>query len=93
MPGIGSLLTSRFLPILILVATTYLLPYLQRKYLISGLSGKNFKQSDTSNCNVIYPDKLIGCEDLHVYKSPSGPQIFTACAESIDDQYVHFAAM
>jgi hypothetical protein len=88
MPSIGSLIASRVLPLLLVITSTYLVPWIQRKYLISGLSGKNFQQSEISHCNVIYPDKLTGCEDIHVYNAPTGPQIFAGCAEKIDDRYV-----
>ena len=88
MPSIGSLIASRVLPLLLIITSTYLVPWIQRKYLISGLSGKNFQQSDISHCDVIYPDKLTGCEDIHVYNGPSGPQIFAGCAEKVDDRYV-----
>jgi hypothetical protein len=88
MPSIGSLLTSRLLPVITILCFAYVVPWVQRTYLLFGYSGKNFQQSDVSNCQVIHPDTLIGCEDLHVYQAASGPMIFTGCVNSLMDQLV-----
>jgi hypothetical protein len=85
---IGSLLTSRFFPILTIVSIAYVIPWVQRTYLIFGFSGKNFQQTDVSNCAIIHPDILIGCEDIHVYNAESGPMIFAGCVNKIHDQLV-----
>jgi hypothetical protein len=79
---------TRFLPVLTMLTFTYVKPWVQRTYLIFGLSGKNFQQTDMSRCDVVHPSILIGCEDLHVYNAGSGPMIFTGCVEKIEDQFV-----
>ena len=88
MPSVSTFLLSRVLPIVIMVVITYIVPYVQRTYLITGLSGKNFQQTDVSQCDVVHRDTLIGCEDLHVYDAPSGPMIFAGCVDKISDQFV-----
>ena len=42
-----------------------------------------------TNWDIIYPDKLIGCEDLHAYNADSGPMIFTGCVEKLEHQLVY----
>jgi hypothetical protein len=88
MPSFRTLFLSRALPFLFLLIGTYVVPWFQRTYLIAGFSGANFQQTDVSRCDIIYPDKLIGCEDLHVYNAASGPMIFAGCAQSLQDQLV-----
>jgi len=83
-----ALLISRLFPIIILLLTTFVIPWCKRTYVIFGLSGANFQQTDVSNCDIIYPDKLIGCEDLHVYQGEKGPMIFTGCVEKLEHQLV-----
>ena|SRR5579859_3088956 len=88
MASLRALFLSRLLPFVFLLIGTYVIPWFQRTYLIGGFSGANFQQTDVSQCDIIYPDKLIGCEDLHVYHSSSGPMVFAGCAESLKDRYV-----
>ena len=88
MSSMGLLLLSRILPVFLMVGSAYILPWASKTYLITGLSGANFQQTDVSNCDIIYPDVLVGCEDVHVYNAPSGPMIFTGCVEKITDQFV-----
>src|SRR2546423_10234759 len=83
-----TLFLSRLIPFLFLLIGTYIVPWFQRTYLITGFSGANFQQTDVSQCDIIYPDKLIGCEDLHVYSTDSGHMIFAGCAENLQDQFV-----
>jgi len=82
------LFLSRLMPVLLILTTTYIIPWAKRTYLIFGFSGKNFEQTDMTNWDIIYPDKLIGCEDLHVYNADSGPMIFTGCVEKLEHQLV-----
>ena len=84
----STLFLSRALPIIVMVIFTYVVPHFKRSYLITGLSGKNFHQTDVSHCQKVHTDTLIGCEDLHVYNGPSGPLIFTGCVEKLSDQFV-----
>jgi hypothetical protein len=79
---------ARLIPIFIMISVSYIIPHAQRIYLTRGYNGKNFAQTDVSQCEIIYPEKLIGCEDIHVYETPSGPLLFTACAEELQDQLV-----
>jgi len=88
MANIRGVMLARTMPFLVLIISTYLIPWAKRTYLITGLSGKNFNQTDVSNCQVIYPQKLVGCEDLHVYHGPDGPIMFTGCFEKITDPFV-----
>jgi len=88
MPSISTLILSRALPIVVMVVATYIVPHFQRSYLITGMSGKNFQQTDVSQCDVVHRDTLMGCEDLHTYNTPSGPMIFTGCVEKMADQFV-----
>lgn len=88
MANIRGIMLGRTIPFLVLIVSTYLVPWAKRTYLITGLSGKNFHQTDVSNCQVIYPQKLVGCEDLHVYDGPDGPMVFTGCFEKITDTFV-----
>lgn len=88
MPSLRTLILSRALPFVFLLIGTYVIPWFQRTYLIGGFSGANFQQTDVSQCDIVYPDKLIGCEDLHVYNAASGPMIFMGCAEKLQDQFV-----
>lgn len=83
-----TLFLSRAIPFLFLLIGTFVVPWFQRTYLIAGYSGANFHQTDVSQCDIIYPDKLIGCEDLHVYSADSGSMIFAGCAENLQDQFV-----
>jgi hypothetical protein len=71
-----------------MVGSSFILPWITKTSLITGLTGANFEQTDVSQCQVIHRDTLIGCEDLHVYNAPSGPMIFTGCVEKISDQFV-----
>lgn len=73
---------------LLMVAGTYLVPWIAKVSLITGLNGRNFQQSDVRHCEIIHQDTLIGCEDLHVYNAESGPVIFTGCVEKLSDQFV-----
>lgn len=80
---------NRLFPLGVILVAVYVVPWATRMYLISGLSGKNFSQTDVSNCDIIYPATLLGCEDLHVYPDgPNGPMIFTGCASKFEDQFV-----
>src|SRR5277367_2951290 len=88
MTSFSTLFLSRALPIIVMVMFTYVVPHFKRSYLITGLSGKNFQQTDVSHCQYVHTDTLIGCEDLHVYNAPSGPLIFTGCVEKLSDQFV-----
>jgi hypothetical protein len=88
MTSFRTLFLSRALPIIVMVLFTYVVPHFKRTYLITGLSGKNFQQTDVSHCQYVHTDTLIGCEDLHVYNAPSGPLIFTGCVEKLSDQFV-----
>ena len=88
MLSIRSLLLLRIIPVFLMVGSSFILPWIAKTYLITGLSGLNFKQTDVSQCEVLHRDTLMGCEDLHVYNAPSGPMIFTGCVEKISDQYV-----
>lgn len=88
MPSISTLILSRALPIVVMVVVTYIVPHFQRAYLITGMSGKNFAQTDVSQCDVVHRDTLMGCEDLHTYNAPSGPMIFAGCVEKMADQFV-----
>jgi hypothetical protein len=89
MASMGSLLSSRLLPLAVVLGSTYIIPWAQRAYVLSGYSGKNFAQTDVSNCEIIHKDTLIGCEDIHLYNSDEGnPLIFAACAERIEDRFV-----
>ena|SRR5271155_30049 len=88
MTSFRTLFLSRALPIIVMVVFTYVVPHFKRSYLITGLSGKNFQQTDVSHCQSVHTDTLIGCEDLHVYNAPSGPLIFTGCVEKLSDQFV-----
>jgi hypothetical protein len=81
-------LFSRIAPVFLMVAGTFLVPWVAKLYLIAGINGQNFQQSDMGHCEVIHQDTLIGCEDLHVYNAESGPIIFTGCAEKLSDQFV-----
>jgi hypothetical protein len=83
-----TLFITRLFPVLILLTATYVIPWCKRTYEIFGFSGKNFQQTDVSNCDIIYPDKLIGCEDLHVYRGDKGPMIFAGCVEKLEHQLV-----
>ena len=86
--ALGIMFATRVLPVLIIVLSSVVLPWFQRTYLIGGFSGKNFNQTNVDNCDVIYPDKLIGCEDIHVYNSISGPLMFMGCVDKLEDQLV-----
>ena len=88
MPSICALMMLRIIPVFLMVAATYLVPWLARTYLLTGYSGANFNQTDVNHCERIHQDVLFGCEDLHVYNAPSGPMIFTGCVEKITDQFV-----
>ena len=88
MSSIPGLLLLRIIPVFLMVGFSFILPWIAKTYLITGLSGVNFEQTDVSQCEVIHRDTLVGCEDLHVYNAPSGPMIFTGCVEKISDQFV-----
>ena len=84
---------SRLLPVIVVIASTYLVPWYQRIQLIHGKTGKNFVQTDVSRCEIVYQDKLIGCEDLHVYKHEGGEaEIFMGCVEKLEHQLVRAPA-
>ena len=88
MSSISGLLLLRVIPVLLMAASSFVVPWIARTYLITGLNGVNFEQTDVSQCEVIHQDTLVGCEDLHVYNAPSGPMIFTGCVEKLSDQFV-----
>ena len=88
MSSIRSLLLLRIVPVFLVVGSSFVLPWIAKTALITGLNGVNFEQTDVSQCEVIHQDTLMGCEDLHVYNAPSGPMIFTGCVEKFSDQFV-----
>src|SRR5271169_362976 len=90
MASMQTMMLTRLIPVGIMVSAAYFIPYAQRSYLITGMSGDNFQQTDVSQCDVLHTDTLIGCEDLHLYNAPSGPMIFTGCVDKITDQFVPF---
>jgi hypothetical protein len=83
------MMLARMFPFLIMIISTYIFPWGKRSYLITGMSGKNFQQSEIGHCENLYVDRLVGCEDLHVYQGPEGPMIFTGCSATLQDRMVH----
>jgi hypothetical protein len=86
--ALGLVFATRILPVLLVLTTTVIVPWCQRTFLISGLSGKNFAQTNVEGCEIVYPGELVGCEDLHVYEGGEGPLIFTGCVETLRDRLV-----
>ena len=64
------------------------LPYFYRTYILFG-----FNRADTeisNGCKALYPDKLIGCEDMHMVNTPHGQVIYLGCANSLSQRVVNY---
>ena len=58
-------------------------PYLKRSYIIFGIR-RNEGQLNADQCTPLFPDKFLGCEDIHALHTDRGSFIYLACSRDLD---------
>ncbi|KAL0483837.1 hypothetical protein AKO1_014016 [Acrasis kona] len=70
---------------LMIAAVGFYLQTIVRLYEIAGF-GRQIKQINTNNCNVEFPRKLQGCEDILVFNVDTNPSILLGCSHDINQR-------
>lgn len=74
------------------LAVPFLVPRVKNLVLMTGVR-RDWTAKNTGTCRAMYPDRLVGCEDLHLHIDGDDRIIFTACTTDLRHRVDWFPAM
>lgn len=78
---------------LVALSIPYIVPRIKVLMTLTGANRRDWTPKNIATCQSMHPDRLHGCEDMHLHIDGKDRILFLACAASLEDRVDWFPAM